>query len=64
MRLENGGGLLILAANQRFREPFGTYALRWEIENLFQCLKGRGFHWEDTRLTRRFRTNSNNGSVR
>lgn len=54
MRLEDEE-LLILAANQRFPEPFDTYALRWEIENLFQCLKGRGFHWEDTRMTRYFR---------
>jgi hypothetical protein len=29
--------------------------LRWEIENLFQCLKGRGFHLEETRLTHYFR---------
>ena len=50
MKLDSGE-LLVLAANQPFRDPFGTYRLRWEIENLFQCLKGRGFHWEDTRLT-------------
>ena len=54
MRLENGE-LLIVAANQPFREPFKLYALRWEIENLFQCFKGRGFHLEDTRLTKYFR---------
>ncbi|WP_366537389.1 transposase, partial [Acinetobacter baumannii] len=27
------------------------YALRWEIETLFSCLKGRGFNLENTRLT-------------
>ncbi len=27
------------------------YALRWQIETLFSCLKGRGFNLEDTRLT-------------
>ena len=35
--------------------PFAVYRLRWEIENLFQSLKGRGFHWEDTRITKYFR---------
>ncbi|WP_153560786.1 transposase, partial [Acinetobacter baumannii] len=25
--------------------------LRWEIETLFSCLKGRGFNLENTRLT-------------
>lgn len=50
MRLETGE-LLILASNQRFKQPFVVYGKRWEIENLFQCLKGRGFHLEDTRLT-------------
>ena len=47
--------LLIVAGNQRFKQPLATYGLRWEIENLFQCLKGRGFHLEETRLTRYFR---------
>jgi hypothetical protein len=26
------------------------YGLRWEIETLFGCLKGRGFNLEDTRV--------------
>lgn len=51
----NSGELLILAGNQRFPQPLEVYGLRWEIENLFQCLKGRGFHLEETRLTRYFR---------
>lgn len=46
---------LILAANQPLARPLEVYALRWEIENLFQCLKGRGFNIEDTRLTQYFR---------
>jgi len=54
MRLDSGEWL-ILASNRRFRAPLEIYALRWEIEHLFQCLKGRGFHLEDTRLTRYFR---------
>lgn len=54
MKLEDGK-LLILAGNRRFRQPLDIYSLRWEIENLFQCLKGRGFHLEETRLTGYFR---------
>lgn len=54
MKLDSGE-LLILAGNQRFPQPLEVYGLRWEIEHLFQCLKGRGFHWEETRLTRYFR---------
>ncbi|MFI0348673.1 MAG: transposase, partial [Chthoniobacterales bacterium] len=27
-----------------------NYASRWEIETLFSCLKGRGFHFEETHL--------------
>ena len=29
--------------------------MRWEIETLFGCLKGRGFHFEDTHITNRER---------
>lgn len=54
LKLESGE-LLILASNQRFEDPMRLYALRWEIENLFQSLKGRGFNLEDTRLTRYYR---------
>jgi hypothetical protein len=54
MKLDSGE-LLILAGNQRFSQPLEIYGLRWEIENLFQCLKGRGFHLEETRLTHYFR---------
>ena len=45
------GELLILAGNERFVHPIDIYGYRWEIETLFQCLKGRGFHMEETRLT-------------
>ena len=41
----------MVASNRPFREPLSVYGLRWEIENLFQSLKGRGFHLEDTRIT-------------
>ena len=30
-----------------------NYYIRWEIENLFQCLKGRGFNFKDTHMTNR-----------
>jgi hypothetical protein len=54
LKLE-AGELLVLAANRRIDQPIQCYAKRWQIENLFQCLKGRGFHLEDTRLTRYYR---------
>jgi hypothetical protein len=54
LKLESGE-LLVLASNRRFSQPAQTYGLRWQIENLFQSLKGRGFHLEDTRLTRYYR---------
>lgn len=54
MKLESGE-LLILAGNQKIPKSLAVYGLRWEIENLFQCLKGRGFHMEETRLTHYFR---------
>ena len=54
MKLDSGE-LLILAGNQRFPQALKVYGLRWEIENLFQCLKGRGFHLEEMRLTHYFR---------
>ena len=54
MRIDDNK-LLLLASNRRYPDPFAVYRLRWEIENLFQSLKGRGFHWEDTRITKYFR---------
>jgi IS4 transposase len=45
------GELLILAGNHSFQKSMAVYGHRWEIETLFQCLKGRGFHMEETRLT-------------
>ncbi len=43
---------MIVASNHYTADPIGTYQLRWEIENLFQCLKGRGFHMEATHFTK------------
>jgi hypothetical protein len=50
MKLDTGE-LLLLAGNERFSHPIDIYGYRWEIETLFQYLKGRGFHMEETRLT-------------
>ena len=46
------GKLLIVASNRYTADSIETYRRRWEIENLFQCLKGRGFHMEATHLTK------------
>ena len=54
LRLDSGE-FLILASNFKQSDPFSIYAKRWEIESLFQALKGRGFHMESTHLTRYFR---------
>lgn len=45
------GELMIVATNQDPHHAISKYLRRWEIENLFQSLKGRGFCFEDTYLT-------------
>ena len=45
------GELMIVATNQDPRIAIACYLRRWEIETLFSCLKGRGFHFEETHLT-------------
>jgi len=45
------GDLLIVATSVDAETAIETYALRWEIETLFGCLKGRGFNFEDTHIT-------------
>ena len=43
LRLEDGE--LLLVVSPRFNaSAIRDYALRWEIETLFSCLKGRGFN--------------------
>lgn len=49
------GELMVVATNQRPTNAIAIYLRRWEIENLFSCLKGRGFCFEDTHLTYRER---------
>ncbi len=45
------GELMIVATNKNPRTAIASYLRRWEIESLFQCLKGRGFNFEDTHIT-------------
>ena len=45
------GELLVVASTTYSPSALSTYAHRWQIEILFECLKGRGFNLENTRLT-------------
>lgn len=45
------GDFLIVVTNENPSNAIKTYRLRWEIESLFSCLKGRGFNFEDTHIT-------------
>lgn len=45
------GELLIVATSDSAESAITTYGLRWEIESLFGCFKGRGFNFEDTHIT-------------
>lgn len=47
------GELLIVVTNSDAKNAVPIYLRRWEIECLFQSLKGRGFRFEDTHLTNR-----------
>lgn len=49
------GELMIIATNAMPDNAVPIYLRRWEIENLFQSLKGRGFRFEDTHMTNRER---------
>jgi hypothetical protein len=50
LRLSDGE-LLIVATDACPDDAIKIYGLRWEIETLFGCLKGRGFHFEETHIT-------------
>jgi len=45
------GELMIVATNKNPKVAIATYLRRWEIESLFQSLKGRGFNLEATHMT-------------
>lgn len=49
LRLKDGD-LLIVATNEKVPDAIEIYSKRWEIETLFECLKGRGFNFEETHL--------------
>jgi len=51
LRLPTGELLILASNNHDIEDPVELYARRWEIETLFQCLKGRGFNFEDTHIT-------------
>lgn len=46
------GELMIVATNKNPNNAIAIYLRRWEIECLFQSLKGRGFRFEETHMTR------------
>src|SRR3990167_5520061 len=46
------GDVMIVATSMPPGFAIKTYALRWEIETLFSCLKERGFNFEETRITK------------
>ena len=50
MLLQNGK-YLILATDKQPEMALEDYKKRWGIETLFQCLKGRGFNFEETHMT-------------
>jgi hypothetical protein len=45
------GELMVVATNRPMKDAIAVYLRRWEIENLFQALKGRGFRFEETHIT-------------
>ncbi len=49
------GEYVIVASSDETEEILRDYALRWKIENLFGCLKSRGFCLEETHVTERER---------
>lgn len=46
------GELMVVATNQPPKSAIAIYLRRWEIECLFSCLKGRGFRFESTHITK------------
>lgn len=46
---------MIIATLKSCKNAIPVYLRRWEIENLFQGLKERGFHFEETHITKQER---------
>ena len=42
---------MIVLTNRTTNNAISIYLLQWEIESLFQSLKGRGFRFEETHIT-------------
>lgn len=53
--LGDKGDLVIIVSNTKTDTAIENYYQRWEIEVLFQCLKNRGFKFEDTHITDRIK---------
>ncbi len=51
LQFRKWSSFLLVVSPQFNANAIQDYALRWEIETLFSCLKGRGFNLENTRLT-------------
>lgn len=47
--------MVIIVSNTKTDTAIENYYQRWEIEVLFQCLKNRGFKFEDTHITDRIK---------
>lgn len=45
------GELLIVPSDRPLSDALTVYAKRWQIETFFECLKTRGFNFEDTHIT-------------
>ena len=56
MRLPSGEYLIVVSFDKS-NLVVDDYKKRWEIETLFQCLKTRGFRFEDTRITEKSKLN-------
>ena len=49
------GELMAIVHDAPCNNAIAVYLRRWEIETLFSCLKGRGFNFEETHLTKKDR---------
>jgi len=56
-QLLDKGELLLIVGTGEPNSFFDDYALRWQIETLFKCLKSGGFNLEDTHLRDPHRVN-------
>ena len=50
-RAPGSGEFMIIVSNLSTDKAIENYLMRWQIETFFQCLKSRGFNFEDTHMT-------------